>query len=117
MCVLYFIAYPVLFADNEFTASAENDFVSYIQYGIRGYIPNDSLLAQALYEQAFAIFLEVHFQVYHPTALLEPFVFYLVGAEGYGACGVHEARFVCLGTTHFGFQFFAGSFYFLQSAQ
>ena len=67
----------------------------------------------ALYEQAFTIFLEVHFQVYHPAALFEPFVFYLVGAEGYGTCGVHESRFVCFGTTHFGFQIFAGGFHFL----
>ena len=39
------------------------------------------------------------------------------GAEGYRACGVHKSWFVCLGTTHFGFQFFAGGFYFFQSAQ
>ena len=114
---MYFRPYPVLFTDDVLPASAQYDFISYLQLHVGTDFADSARLAYSFHKQTFVLLLEVYFEVYDPFPVFEPFVFDAVGAESDGARGVHEAGLVCLGVTHAGFQILAGGFYLIQTAQ
>ena len=80
-------------------------------------LADSACLAYPLHKQALVLLLEVHFKVYDPFSVFEPFVFDAVGAESDGACGMNEAGFICLRVAHADFQILAGGFHLIQSAQ